>query len=555
MKGTTKIHHAGWAVRALLAITVLLAGWLGGINSACAALTPGGAYTVVLSKINSDGTVTAVSTTSATADSNGKISFSLSNVPNAPATNFVLLQVKDATGKVVRQGIAAAPAAGSSNLVGINDLSDVQATALLQALAAAKTDDPIMVAFGLVLVRSPSLTATDAAYLASGATAAIEGTGGFVDFLTSNGVTAAQLATLRQNLVHNATSGALDLSSYMANFKKAVDATSATTAADELAKAGGFMADIFIDAASAAHIDLSLILAAHDAAGDAANTSPDMQKVSSAFMASIGQSMNAFHTRIGAMALRADYTNALTALGASGSEVTRFNTAVQNMMTGYQALDSQFADFFQNPQNYTTSQTQALQTQIDQAYTQVFTTFSTDIASTAAEISTMKSAVAAAMGVTVASLPPNLGTDTDFNGHTVNWPIPQTVAVTWLANMLQNHGTFAYTRDTLAVPSDMSWLNGNTQTRTDFTGMGMPAEFAGLMGLMEDVSIVQNTQDEIWYAGGQPTAAQRQQARVDFRTNMAHLLTLISGTTDGSTAISTAQKQALIMLMQQPRNN
>ncbi|HKJ21999.1 MAG TPA: hypothetical protein VKA13_02840, partial [Gammaproteobacteria bacterium] len=125
MNGKTTNQNIGWGMRALLAITLLLAGWLGGLNTAVAALTPGASYTVVLSKFNSDGTVSAVSSTSATADSNGKISFSLSDVPNAPATNFVLLQVKDANGNVVRQGIAAAPPAGSTNLVGINDLSNV----------------------------------------------------------------------------------------------------------------------------------------------------------------------------------------------------------------------------------------------------------------------------------------------------------------------------------------------------------------------------------------------------------------------------------------------
>ena len=539
-------------MRVLLGITLLLAGWLGGLNTAAAALTPGASYTVVLSKFNSDGTVSAVSSTSATADSNGKISFSLSDVPNAPATNFVLLQVKDVNGNVVRQGIAAAPPAGSTNLVGINDLSNVQAKGLKTALAAAKTDDPVMVAFGLVILRSPNLTATDADNLAKGAEAAIEGKGGFVSFLTNNGVSASQMQTLRRKLIHNGKSGTVDLSDYMKKLKNAVDATSQTTADDEMSKAGGMMADVFIDAASAAHIDLHLILAAHEAAGDTAQNDPDLNQVSSTFMTSVGESMDAFHNRIGAMALRADYTDALTTLNASGSEVTRFNNAVQTMVSSYQALDTKYKDFFQNPDKYSATQRASMQKTIQNAFAKVFNDFSTNIQSTSAEISAMRNAVASAMNVKASSLPTDVGKDYDYNGTQVNWPIPQTVAVTWVAKALNNGGAFNYTRDTLAIPSNMTWLSG---TRTDYTKQIPNASFAGLMGLAEDVSIVVDTRDSIWYAGGSPTTAQKEQARVNFKKNMAHLLTLISGTTDGSTAISKAQKQALTTLMQQPSNN
>jgi len=85
-----------------------------GFSTPASALTAGQDYTVVLSKINSDGTITSVSSTSATADANGKLGFSLSNLPTAVDANFVLLQVKDAGGNVVRQGIAPAPAEGSA---------------------------------------------------------------------------------------------------------------------------------------------------------------------------------------------------------------------------------------------------------------------------------------------------------------------------------------------------------------------------------------------------------------------------------------------------------
>jgi len=101
------------------------------------------------------------------------------------------------------------------------------------------------------------------------------------------------------------------------------------------------------------------------------------------------------------------------------------------------------------------------------------------------------------------------------------------------------------------LDSDDDPSNGTDGQRHDFTAQ-MPASFAALMGLMEDVQIVEETRHAIWQGSNQPTAAQKQQARVDFANNLDQIAALISGTTDGTSAISTAQKKALLKLMMEP---
>jgi hypothetical protein len=104
---------------------------------------------------SSDGSVTEMDSTTATADADGKIGFSFSSVPTSPDTNFLVLSLLDASDTVVRKSFVPAPPAGGTGELGLNELSTVQTNMILAALAAAGTDDPIVVAYGLILTRSP----------------------------------------------------------------------------------------------------------------------------------------------------------------------------------------------------------------------------------------------------------------------------------------------------------------------------------------------------------------------------------------------------------------
>ncbi|GMQ88516.1 MAG: hypothetical protein BMS9Abin08_1771 [Gammaproteobacteria bacterium] len=522
-----------------LAATVLAFGFA----APAAALTAGQEYTVVLSKINSDGTVTSVSSTSATTDANGKLIFTLSNLPTAVDTNFVLLQVKDTAGTVVRQGIAPAPAEGSTNLVGINPLSDIQARALTASMQANNSDDPLGVAFGLVFVRSPNLQASDISILAQMMGTAIMGSDGMEAFLLSNGVSAAELATFKKKLVSNSAPGSKDMSDYIAFFKSAVDSGSD----DDMAKAGGIMGDIFIDAGAAAGVDPTLLLTSFNAAGDAQGLDNLMMSLSSGFGTSVEQAVTGFFTRVAAVKLKREYSDALAALGGSQGLIDRFNTGVQTFVTAQQQIDVQNQDFFMDPEQFTEQQRQTRQQAIDAAFQATFDTFKSDIQVTDTERDAMRATIAAALNIGVNTLPPDVGLEFDFSGAQVNWSIPQTVAAIWVANNLIAGGDMSYTRDNTPIPNGMGWLN----QRTDFVGQGMPASFAALMEISEDVMIIENARWEI-YQNGQPTPAQEEQARLNYLSLVQSLIGNIGGTTNGSTAVNAAESEALVKLMQEP---
>jgi len=525
--------------------------------AATAALPANTQYDVTLEKFLSDGTLSTVATTSVVSDANGKISFTFSNVPSCPTTNFLSIKVTDfGTSNIVRRSFTPAPPANSTNGLGANGVSTKQAEAMVAAGSLIGSDDPFVVLFGLMFTRTDALTANDVTQVAILGREGIQN--GMEPDMLSNGVTAAQMTTFKNALVCAASAGDKDLSSFTTLFKSAVD-TPAQAQAD-MAKAAGLLADIVIDAAATAGIDLDVILAGFDVAGDkvTAAGSPGaaaMAAMTAAVRNSMNQAVTSFRTRIAVRKVQQRYTDMLTTLGVSGAAVTRFNTAVTTMGTNLAAVDTTYAKYFDDPVN--NPMTTAIQNAIDAAYTTAFNTFSTSIASTTAEITTMKSNVATALSVAVGALPATLGTYTDFTGATKNWPIPQTGSVNYIASVLTAGGSLGYTRTTLAVPANMSWLNG-TGVRSVFASGN--ASFDALLGIQEDLMIAEFTRFYIWNAGnattgGNPSATQRNASQLAFKTNVAAVIANVSGTTDGSTAYTAAQKRALVLSQQQPSIN
>ncbi|MCX5909971.1 MAG: hypothetical protein NTY64_23045, partial [Deltaproteobacteria bacterium] len=188
-------------------MVVLFAFALAGTPSYAAPLTANAIYTITIQKMNSDGTVSDYSTSEATADSNGKLSFTLSSMPTNAECNFMVFIIKDANGNVVRRGFVPAPPAGSTNELGINNLSTSQTNAILSAGEKIGTDDPIAFAFLLTLLRSDGATENDAITFAEMGKFAIVGTGGFEKTLESSGVTASQMASFKSYLIYNPTAG------------------------------------------------------------------------------------------------------------------------------------------------------------------------------------------------------------------------------------------------------------------------------------------------------------------------------------------------------------
>ncbi len=548
-----------------------------GGNPLYAALIPYSTYTITIQKVNSNGTVSDYSTTEATADKDGKLSFSLSSMPTNASINFIVFIIKDSNEVVVRKGFVPAPHSGNTNELGINNLSTAQTNAILAAGEKIGTDDPIAVAFLLTLLRADGATENDAITFAELGKYAIVGTDGFEGTLTSSGVTAAQLANFKSYLIYNETAGKKTIRDLTASFKTAVDSENTATAKQEMQKAGGFMADVFMDAATSAGIDLNLILAAHDAAGMVADSHSDLiNALTSTVKSSMNQSMSSFFQRIAAVKVKSEYNKALTTLSATGTQVDNFNTAVANMMSAMQNIDADYADFFNDPEAYCTSVGKDFNTvsaEISARYQQAFENFQGDppngITSSDSEIATMKSKVAQAFGISEVQLPSDFGKYWSFGGTQKNWPITQTVMVTWMANKLIAGGSFDYTRDTTPVPSTMVWMgecsdtiyfdqgscmsNGKTwtaQSRRTYPA-DMPAPFKAYLGLQDDLQIIEMARYSI-YQSGQPTREEEKAAKLTFNTRLDTIAGNISGKTDATTNITTEEKKAIVKLLMQP---
>lgn len=93
-----------------------------------------GTYTITVSKFNSNGTLSTVSSNSAVA-TGGKLDFTLPSMPTRNDANFLFFELKGVNGTVVRQGFAPAPPASATNKLGINEMSDKQAQVVKQAAA------------------------------------------------------------------------------------------------------------------------------------------------------------------------------------------------------------------------------------------------------------------------------------------------------------------------------------------------------------------------------------------------------------------------------------
>ena len=537
------------------------------VSPIMASLTPGESYTVILEQVNSDGTLTEKSTSSVAADANEKIDYAFTNVPthDGDGVNFLVITVKTEAGTVLSKGLVPAPAQNTTTKLGANALSTTQTKSILEGFAANSTDDPIYASFGFVITRSPEITDADITNIALGGGEVILGTNGYV--ATLEGLcTTAQMTAFKSALVYNATEGTSSLANYTEAFNDAVALTDTTAADNEMAKASGaIMADIFMDAAEKAGVKLEYILIAFDATGYKVEGDEHMQAISTAVMNNMNAAVSSFMTRIGATKVQKKYTAALTVLEASGTQVTNFNAAVSTMVSSQEDIDTEYSGYFMDPEGYLDDHPEldatAIQTALNTAFTSIFTTFQANIESSDAEIASMRVTMAAAFNITVAELisssgNPPIGRTYKMempapgeNPDLQNWPIPITVVHSWVANIIANGGSISYTRDTLAIPSMMRWMSN----RHDFTQGGTPASFAALMGIREDVEIIQMTKFGMYDEGdSRPDQAVEKAGKEAFVTRLVATMARITGTTDGTTEISEAQKKALIALMVEP---
>lgn len=502
-------------------------------------LTPGASYTVLLEKMNSNGSLTLWATTSFLADASGEGSFAFPSVPTAPDTFFMVVTIKDYAGTPVRQALIPCPASGSNTLAGMNKLTHTQVKGMLQALQAAGTDSPTYVAYALTAYQAV-MSDTDAIHLAFLLKDVILGANGVVDAMKNQGATNEQLLAFNRNLVNNPSGS--DLADYSARLKNAVDATSSSTASDALAVAGALLARIFVGAATSAGMDPEIVRTAHMAGGAIVPSSPYLAQIPSSVMMSIGQSMEAAQREMNVFIIKEQYTSALQTLGAGGPMIQQFNTAVDTLTQALEAIHKTYQSEIEN-MSMDSQESQAMMNAFQTAFTQ----FESNIRASNGQINDMIAAVQAAVpGFTP---PGGFGTYFDQQGNPQNWPITQCLLYTWVANTVSAGGSISFTRLTdaqLPIPAGMTWL----PSRTANFGTGS-AMMEALMGIQEDEQIAQWT----WYAvfdGPPPSPAQGFAAIQAFRNHLALIQGNISGTTDGSTPSTNLLKWAILTLVRHP---
>lgn len=557
------------------------------------ALTAGSSYTVTIGKINSNGTETVLSTSSAVvADSNGKIAFSLTSVPDSTTCNFMTLVIKDSTGAVARNGIAPCATAGTTMPLGVSPVTDKQTEALKAGFLAAGTDDPILAVFGLAAVRTTGITTAELAALATIVKDAISNPGGFTDYLTTTrGVTAAQLAAYRSAIVaqlNDVNSG------YSKLLKDSVDATASTADAAKRGEAAGLLMEILVKAATTAGFQQDYILEAFNAMGSIAvpaitAATPGTLSVTTAqgVNTSIGSGIQKSKTS----RVIEKYSAALTTLGATGADVTQFQTAATTLSTSMQAAFSTFEQAAFQTGTENAAAIIAAQATLNTAMNTAFSTFIANTAVTTARIQTLITNIctAVAPGFVAACTGTPVGTGgqlqssffqfIDQTGASNNWPVNMVVLTDWVTTNKTATGSLTYTRDNAAIPGAMIWAGscsntsffnsaactggGGTWTsgRTCYgtvagtgevgTCRNMPSDYANLMAIQEDINILQMTR--FTAMTGSPGSGD-QAVEKAFTDKLYTTITgLIGGTTNGTTAISAVQKKAIVTLMSPPQ--
>lgn len=541
-----------------------------------------GTYTITVERIKSNGTVTGTTaggaslglSTTATADVAGKISFTFASaIPTSDSATdpckFLVVSIKDAANTVVRKAISPCTAAGSTVPLGVSGVTDKQTDALLAGFATGATDDPIYAVFGFSLVRSGDMSAADITAMSDVGYKGLYNTGGFVDYLTTTrGVTAAQMATFRSNIIAQLGSA----TGYTKLMKDAVDATVAGDSAVNRGKAAGQVLKILVLAADGV-FSQDYVLEAFNAMGGIAQ--PLMTaRVAAGTLSAQGASMAGAAFGGGVQKLKADraiekYAAAMTLIGATGADLTTFNTAVATLRTAMETAFATFEAVFAENSSQTTGSSatiDASKTTMTTSLDAAFTTFMNSMAATNTRIGTMITNIETALGLSAGQS----GLQTRFNngqafkfytstGTATNWPVNAVVLTDWVSSIKTAGGSMAYTRDTLAIPAAMTWLAagrtcyGAVAATGEFgTCQGNPAPYSSLLAVQEDVMIREfRRMIDLGAAGGNMTTFQT--VEKGFTDGIVGLAGNISGTTNGTTAISTAQKKAIITMMQSPQ--
>ncbi len=449
------------------------------------ALTAGDNYTVSFSVVQSNGTVGAASySTTATADSTGLITFSLSGVPDNTSCNFMVVKATNMSvnpNTVDLESVVPCPNKGTTMPLGLSSVTNAQATALEAAFKAAGTDDPILAVFLFTAVQTTDISLGDLGKIAQYAEQGIVGMGGYVDYLkTTRTVTDAELAQYRKNIVADLANPDTGYTKFI---KDSVDATDPAVQAQDRGKAAAIILSTLVQATNSptdAGIHAGWIIEATDQMGNI--VVPQLNVLSAQDAMEIQSSIGTGLQKLREQVAIQKYSNAMSLLGGTGADIQQFNTAATALSNASDAAMEKFNQkAFANGLAASTSIMNAAQADMDTTMQNAFQTFQGAIAASDQRIGITNSGdydgtsdpnnmiknICTALGANAPSFDPTTQLnalcttvlahmDNQWgmfkwygpNGTQVNWPVNMVILADWTSNLLKNGGSMSYTRDT-----------------------------------------------------------------------------------------------------------
>lgn len=305
------------------------------------ALIPNSTYMIRLSTVSSLGQLEEVSTTSAKSNTAGKVSFTFSNVPDNATSRFLMVQILDGSGAVVRQAMSVAPSHGSHINMGISEVTDKQSKAMLQAIVAGGNDNPTSLMLLMTMVQSGAISDEEARNLGP---LAINAAQAMETFMSSNGVTQTQMATFKSLMLR-----AMD--DYSSRIREAVDAPTSAMAATKMGEAMSNLQSNLMDAAANINIPVDLLPAAFNEAGKVVGKAAPTAGVTGNVMAAVNSTLQVdAEQRQLATELR-QYEDALSVMGAAATYRQQFRQAAAVMTQSLVQARAIYGQMFADPES------------------------------------------------------------------------------------------------------------------------------------------------------------------------------------------------------------
>ena len=500
------------------------------------ALTPHTTFMVKLSTVSPSGQLTQAATMPGTSDANGKISFHFANAPTNSTARFLMVQIADINGAIVRQAMVAAPAPGGTVNMGVSEVTDKQAKAMLKTIADAGSDNPTPMMLLTSMLRSGAISDSDAEAFSPLARAAA---GAFETFMTAKGVTATQMATFRVNML-------TAMRDVAAKYWDTVNAATPALAADQRGEAIAAFMDAMVDAAIDAGIAANLMPLALDEAAKAAESAAANAPLDT----NVIMAMRAiFRVETEQRRLKAEmgsYETAMTTMGATATQAQQLSSAIKALGNAMMSAQVNFEQMFVDPANFPNAAA------ISAAESSMFTAMqvmsanftATDAAASNSEITGMLNTMAtrisntggAMSGMTTTALSGmGIGRMTSAPGGLQNWTVMMTAA----NNFVTADSPLTYTPST-TLTGQLTALGGTPPTPPAFSQLVDP--YKALLELQYDLMLLKliNAR-KLAQLGATPTQEQLAQLKEETLAMTAALKQNLSGITD-------AQKDLLVTL-------